>query len=70
MKIFLDGQELQLSHEQGINFTVADIVSKLDLKLGHLAVRINNHYISRKEIGVRKIDLNDEIELINMYAGG
>lgn len=72
MKIFLDGQEQLLANlDQDVStYFLTDIVNLLGLKTGHLAIRVNNQYVSHKDLNVITVTHDDQIELINMYAGG
>lgn len=68
MKIFLDGQEYPLI--DATNKSLATIIEAMGLKVGHLAVRINQKYIPQKDVFSHILKTGDNVELVNIYAGG
>jgi sulfur carrier protein len=65
MQIILNGESLIL--DDSVN--IAQLLSKLKLS-GRLAVEVNQHIIPRSSFTTYKIELGDNVEIVEAIGGG
>ena len=66
IKIKINGKSLSISQ----NWTVGNLIKKLDIRLNKVAIELNNKIVDKKRI--KKIILNnkDNIEIVHFIGGG
>ena len=66
IKIKINGKSLSICQ----NWTVGNLIKKLDIRLNKVAIELNNKIVDKKR--VKKIILNnkDNIEIVHFIGGG
>lgn len=66
MQIILNGEKTEIKP----NLTISDLIKKFELSEGKIAIELNREIIAIEEYENIKLQINDQIEIVEFVGGG
>jgi sulfur carrier protein len=66
MQIIVNGE----THTTDGEITIAELLARLNLTPGRVAVEVNEELVRRTEFGQRRLEEGDRVEIVTLVGGG